>query len=505
MSLDDPAANAVAVSPSHPPTLAAEAELAPCFAPPSTTRRSGPLVPMILGAALFMQMLDSTIVANALPTMARSFHEDPVTLNMAITAYLLAAAMFLPISAWLADRFGARLVFRAAIAGFAASSMLCGLAQNLPEFVLARMLQGCTGALLMPVGRLVLLRSVPKSELVSAMAFLTLPALLGPILGPPIGGLIVTFWSWRWVFFINVPMGVLGVLLATLYMPEVREETRQPLDLRGLVLTAAGLAGIVYGFSNLGGGELSTGWTATLLGGGTACLLLYLVHARRTPHAILDLSLMRIQTYGVSQIGGLFGRLAIGASPFLLALLFQLGFGLSAFAAGMLTFATALGALAMKATAVRIIRLFGFKTVLIGNSIIVAATSGACALFRATTPHWLMFATLFVSGFFRSLHFSALNALGFADVPHSAMSRASSLQSVFQQLTQSFGIGLAAVLIRLTVAWHGNGPLQATDITPAFAIIAALGLVSILTFLPLPANAGAEVSGHNFSGGMEEG
>ena len=461
-------------------------------APPAQT---GPLLPMIIGAALFMQTLDSTVISNALPTMARSLHQDPLMLNLAITAYLLAAAVFLPISAWVADRFGAKNVFRIAIVAFATSSLLCGVSQNLIELVGARMLQGVAGAMMLPVGRLVLLRSVPKSDLVRAMSYLTMPALLGPILGPPIGGFIVTFSSWRWIFFINVPMGILGVVLSTLYLPDVREAVREKLDLRGFILTGFGLAGLVYGFDNLGKNILPFAVVAAMLAGGAICGALYVFHARRTPNAILDLSLFKIRTFTASTVGGLFSRLVIGASPFLLALLLQLGFGLSAFQAGLLTFAGAAGALLMKTTARPIISRFGFKSVLIVNALVVAGLSGCYALFRVTTPHWILLLTLLTGGFFRSLQFTALNAMGYADVPQPLMSRASSLSSMFQQLAQSLGVGLAAMLIHFTLTWRHSPTLTADDITPAFAIVAALSLIALFFFVTLPADAGAEVSG----------
>ncbi len=470
----------------------AEAVLAP---PMQAAGRTSPLIPLILGAAMFMQTLDSTVISNALPTMAKSLHQDPVTLNLAITAYLLSAAVFLPISTWIADRFGARNVFRAAIVGFAASSLLCGVSQNLLELVGARMLQGVAGAMMLPVGRLILLRSVPKSDLVRAMSYLTMPALLGPILGPPIGGFIVTFSSWRWIFFINVPMGLLGVVLTTLFMPDVREAVKEKLDIRGFILTGCGLAGLVYGFDNLGKNLLPFQVVAAMLAGGAICGALYVFHARRTANAILDLSLLKIKTFTASTVGGLFSRLIIGASPFLLALLLQLGFGLSAFQAGLLTFAGAAGALLMKTTARPIIGWFGFKTVLIGNAVLVAILSGCYALISVTTPHWILLLTLLVGGFFRSLQFTALNAIGYADIPQKLMSRASSLASMFQQLAQSLGVGLAAMLIHYTVQWRHSPKLSAADISPAFAVVAGLSLIALLFFIALPADAGSEVSG----------
>ncbi|HEY2661895.1 MAG TPA: DHA2 family efflux MFS transporter permease subunit [Caulobacteraceae bacterium] len=455
----------------------------------------GRLTPIIIGSALFMQTLDSTVITNALPTMARSLHEDPLTLNLAITSYLLASAVFLPISSWVADRFGAKLVFRIAIALFAIASLLCGLSRTLPELVGARMLQGMAGAMMTPVGRLVLLRSTPKNELVRAMSYLTMPAMLGPVIGPPIGGFIVTHWSWRWIFLINIPMGILGVVLVSLFIADIKEEHTPPLDWRGFILTGFGFAGLVYGFDNLGRGALPVTVVAAMIAGGAICVALFAFHARRTPHAILDLSLLKVRTFTTSVVGGAFLRMAMGASPFLLALLLQLGFGLNAFAAGLITFTSAAAALAMKTTARPIISRLGFKTVLVANTFIVALTFMSYALFRASTPYLIMVAALLVGGFFRSLQFTALNTLAFADIDQPRMSRASSLSSMGQQLSQSLGIGLAALLLASIRNLHHSPHLQAADVSPTFVVVGGVTLLGLFFFIPLSPDAGAEVSG----------
>jgi EmrB/QacA subfamily drug resistance transporter len=457
--------------------------------------RTGRLVPMIIGSALFMQTLDATVITNALPTMARSLHEDPLTLNLAITAYLLASAVFLPISGWAADRFGAKLVFRIAIALFAAASLGCGLSHSLPELVAARMFQGMAGAMMAPVGRLVLLRSVPKSELVRAMSYLTMPAMLGPVLGPPIGGFIVTHFSWQWIFFINIPIGVLGVLLVTLFIGDVREQQVPPLDWRGFILTGFGLAGVVYGFENLGRGILPFSVVAGLFIGGGVCLALYGWHAKRAPHAIVDLSLFRIPTFMASTLGGAFIRMSMGATPFLLALLLQIGFGLNPLAAGLMTFTSAAGALVMKATARPILQRFGFKPVLVANTVITGVIFMSYSLFKASTPQLLIVTTLLIGGFFRSLQFTALNTLAYDDIEQSRMSQASSLSAMGQQLSQSIGIGLAALLLHAILGLHHAQTLQAADVSPAFFIIGVISLFGLAFFIGLPADVGAEMSG----------
>jgi EmrB/QacA subfamily drug resistance transporter len=456
------------------------------------------LVPAIIGGALFMQTLDSTVITNALPTMAKSLGEDPLKLNLAISCYFLSTAVFLPLSGWAADKFGSRKVFKFAIALFALSSLCCGLAQDLTQLVLARIVQGMAGALMAPVGRLILLKTVAKSELVRATTVLTMPALLGPVLGPVVGGAIVTFTSWRWIFFINIPIGLLGFVLVTLFVPDILEPQVPPLDLRGFFLIGLGVAGWVFGLEQIGRGALPISIVLSMLASGSICLTLYYFHARRRSAAIVNLALFKIPTYSASFIGGVFTRLVLGASPFLMAILLQVVFGMSALRAGLITFIGAAGALFMKTTAPPIIRRFGFKRVLVVNTLITAAILMCYAFFTAATPHALVMTVLFAAGFFRSLQFTALGAMAFADIPQEQMSGASSLSSVGVQLSQAIGVALAAAVLYLMQRRGGSTAVVTADVAPAFILIGTLSLTSLLFFARLPANAAAEVSGHRW-------
>ena len=451
-------------------------------------------VPLIVACALFMENLDSTALATSLPAIAAALGASPLTLSFAITAYLFSLAVFIPVSGWAADRFGARRVFRAAILVFLLGSIACGLSTSLAGLVAARLLQGLGGAMMVPVGRLLLLRSVGKAELVRAMAYLTVPALIGPVLGPPVGGFITTYLNWRWIFWINLPIGVLGVALATWLIPDVAEEGAAPLDVRGFLLSAVALTGLVLGFETLGRGPLPPTAAGLLLALGAAGTLAYVRHARRAAAPVLDLGLLRVPTFRASILGGFLFRIGIGAVPFLLPLLLQAGFGLSAFRSGLLTFAAAAGALLMKVTAAPILRRLGFRRVLIGNALVSAAFVAAMALFRPDSPHALILAVLLAGGFFRSLQFTGLNTMAYADVAPDRLSRATSFSSMAQQLGLSVGVGTGALALHLAGA--GAGAIGAADFAPAFLAAGLFAAASALVFLPLPRDAGAEVSGH---------
>ncbi|HEY5208907.1 MAG TPA: DHA2 family efflux MFS transporter permease subunit [Stellaceae bacterium] len=454
------------------------------------------LIPMIVACALFMENLDSTIISTALPSIAHALNEDPVRLNVAITSYLLSLAVFIPASGWFADRFGARTVFRTAIVVFTLGSIGCGFAHSLWQLVGTRILQGMGGAMMVPVGRLVMMRAVPKSDLVRAMTYLTVPALIGPVTGPVLGGFIVTYFSWRWIFFINIPMGILGFVLASIFIDNIREPDAHPLDWRGFILCGLGLAGVVFGFETAGRGAIPGSIVVALLVSGALLLVLYVLHARRTAFPLIDLGLLKIPTYFAGVVGGSFFRIGVGAMPFLTPLMFQLGFGMSALNSGLLTFAGAMGAMLMKTTAGPIIRTFGFRHVLIGNAFIASAFLFALALFRPATPHYLIFGILLCGGFFRSLQFTSVNTLAYADVPAARMSRATSLQSMGQQLAMSIGVGTGALALHLTLLWHGSSSLAAEDFTPAFIAVSVISISCVFFFINLSPYAGAEVSGH---------
>lgn len=454
---------------------------------------------LVVAAALFMESLVSTVIATSLAAMAADLKVDPLTLKLAFTAYYVALAMFIPISGWCADRFGAKTVFASAIAMFTLASVACALAWDLPSLIAGRFCQGLGGAMMLPVGRLILLRAIAKRDMVAAMAWLSIPTLFAPIMGPPVGGFITTYYHWRGIFWLNVPVGVVGLLLALALVPQVRAERMQPLDWTGFVLTGLGLSLTIVGFTLAGRGR-GGAWTSALLTlTGSALLLAYVRHARRVEHPIIDLSLLHIASFRISLLGGLLFRVAVGALPFLLPLMLQVGFGLTAFASGLLTFAAAVGAVTMKLTAGPILRRYGFRQVLCVNALISSAMMAAIAGFSAHTPHALIVAVLLLGGFFRSLQFTSLNTLGFADIELSQMSRATSFVAVVQQLSLSVGVALAALLLDLFRSSAGRSTLQAGDFSRAFLAIGLVALLPLLMYRRLAPDAGAEVSGHGRS------
>ena len=453
------------------------------------------LTPLIIACALFMENMDSTVIATSLPAIAIDLQEDPVALKLALTSYLISLAVFIPASGWIADRFGARTIFCSAIAVFTLGSILCGFSGTLAAFVLARALQGLGGAMMVPVGRLILLRSVPKSEILNALAWLTVPALIGPVIGPPVGGFITTYFHWRWIFWLNVPIGVIGIGLAWTYIANIRDETPTAFDFTGFLLTAAGLSCVMFGLTVAGRGFISNAEDAALISIGVIALILYVRHARVADNALIDLRLLALPTFRHGITGGFLFRVGIGAIPFLLPLMLQLTFGLSPFASGSLTFAAAAGALVMKIAAPPILKRLGFRRVLIGNAILSTVFLALNAAFTITTPHWIILLILLAGGFLRSLQFTSVNAIIFSDISNADMGKATSFSGAAQQLSISMGVALGAAALEISHYAGGRAALETSDFAFAFLVVAAVSLLSAPVFRRLAKDAGAHVSG----------
>lgn len=451
---------------------------------------------LIVATALFMQNLDSAVIATALPVMAADFAVDAVRMSLALTAYMLGVAVFIPASGWAADRLGGKRVFLAAIALFTVSSALCGASRSLSQLVAARLLQGAAGAMMVPVGRLLLLRATPKSELVNAMAWLTMPALLGPVLGPPLGGAIASFGHWRWIFVLNLPVGVLGLVLVGRYITDVRPTTRGGLDGVGLLLCSVSLAAMVGAFETVGRGIVAPWVVLAMAGIAALSLALYLRHMRSVMRPALELRLLRVPSFGVSVAAGTLFRFGIGAMPFLLPMTMQLGLGMSAAASGLVTLANGVGALAMKPAARPVLRRFGFRTTLAANAALSAAGIGLCALFAPGTPLWVLYAVLAGGSFLRSLEFTAFNTLAYADIAARRMSQATTLYSTIQQVSLTLGVGVGAGALEAAMALSGRAAPVAADFSVAFLVVAGLSGLAAPLCLLLPRGSGAEVSGH---------
>lgn len=449
------------------------------------------LIPLIVATGLFMENLDATVLSTSLPAIAKDLGANPIHLKLALTTYLLALAVFIPASGWMADRFGAKNIFRAAMVVFAAGSIACAMSTGLGSLVAARVLQGVGGAMMVPVGRLIVLRTIPKTEMIGAIAWLTIPALVGPVLGPPLGGFITTYFNWRWIFWINIPVAVLGIFLITRFIPDVREKGRAGFDLRGFLLIGPGLSLFLTGVTLTGLGLVSREAVLTITVGGAALLVAYVWHALRDAEPIIDLKLLAIPTFRAGVAGGFLFRAGLGAGPFLLPLLFQMGFGLTAFQSGMMTFATGVGAIFMKTQVAGILRTYGFRQVLMINAIVSGLFAALPALFTAATPTLLITALFLVGGLSRSLQFTSINTLAYADVPPEKLSRATSFAAVGQELSGSVGVTIAALGLEVAQRTLGGEALEVSHFGPVFLLIAAVSMCSVLLFMQLPKTAGS--------------
>lgn len=451
------------------------------------------LIPLVVATALFMENLDATVLATSLPAIAKDLGANPINLKLALTTYLLALAVFIPASGWMADRFGAKNIFRAAMVVFAAGSIACALSTGLGSLVAARVLQGMGGAMMTPVGRLIVLRTVPRAEMIGAIAWLSIPALVGPVLGPPLGGFITTYFDWRWIFWVNIPVALAGIASITRFIPDVREETPKGFDLRGFLLIGPGLSLFLTGVTLLGLGLVTQQTVVAVIFAGAALIVAYVWHAPRVSEPIIDLKLLAIPTFRAGVLGGFLFRIGLGAGPFLLPLLFQAGFGMTAFQSGMLTFATGIGSIFMKTQVATILGRYGFRRVLVFNALIAALFAMAPALFTIATPPLLIIALFLVGGLSRSLEFTSLNTLAYADVSLERLSRATSFAAVCQNLSGSVGVTIAALGLDLAQRTMGGGDLAPAHFPPVFILVAVISASSVFMFMQLSKSAGASL------------
>jgi EmrB/QacA subfamily drug resistance transporter len=462
-------------------------------ADPSTNKR---YLPWVVATVMFMETLDATIVNTAIPSMAASLQVPPLSLKAVVASYILSLAVFIPISGWMADRFGTRRVFFSAVATFTAASLLCGIAYNVPMLIAARLLQGLGAAMMMPVGRLTIVRTFSKSELLGAMNFVVMPALIGPLLGPTIGGLIVHWVSWRYIFLVNLPVGLIALYLIWRHLPEYRGTSKRPLDVTGFVLFGSGIALLSWLLEVFGEHELSLAWGGGLLALSFALLIAYGVHASRSAQPLLQLALFRIRTFRVAVAGGFLTRIGMGGMPFLLPLLYQLGLGLPAWQSGLLMMPSAFAAMTLKLVTAPILRRFGYRRVLVVNTVLIGVAISLFSQVGPGTPIPLIVLLALCLGFFNSMQFSAMNTLGYADVEGAQTSMASTLASAAQQLSMSFGLATAS----LVAGWFLAG-LPQTDhalvtdaLHHAFLALAAVTVGSSISFWGLHTADGAAVS-----------
>ena len=460
---------------------------------PTTGHFASRLAPLAVATALFMEFVDSMALSTALPTLARAFHSDPVHLKLALTSYLLALAVFAPASGWVADRCGARRVFLCAMGVFLFGSLLCGLSNTLPQLVAARIVQGAGGAMMTPVGRLIVVGSAPRERLVAAMAWFTTPALIGPLVGPPIAGLILAVADWRWIFLINMPVGILGMLAVLRFAPKLAAADPGPFDVKGFALSAVTITALVV-LAETFGVSLTPLWAqvtllVTVIAGGG----LYLRHATRTVKPILNLKLLRLASYRASLLGGTIVRLGLGATPFLMPLLLQVGLGWSPVRAGLVTISTAVGALSVKPVAPLLLRRFGFRTILLVTIAGAAILTAIPGFYRASTPVWLMIASLLLGGFVRSLQFTSANTIAYAEVEKNQVSQASTLATVAQQVGMSLGVSFGALLLSTTRG--ASGVLTPDRFVIPFLAVGAVTLLAAPVYWRLNPSVGSQITG----------
>ncbi len=451
------------------------------------------IVPLIVACALFMQQMDSTALATSLPSMAATLGVTPLKLHLAITSYLMSLAIFLPMSGWVADKFGPRRIFCLAIGLFTLGSILCGISINLTTLIAARVIQGLGGAMMVPVGRLILVRSVEKTELLSAMVLMNMTAIVGPAAGPLLGGAITSFISWRWIFWINVPAGILGIILTLRFIRDLNKAEVKAFDWRGFVLTGFGFGCLMAALDSVSGRLGDNILPLGLLLAGLATLGIYYLHSRIVSNPILDLRLFRLTSFRISVTGGSIFRLGFGALPFLLPLLMQVGFGYSPLKSGTITFIASAGSFGMRSISRWVIKRFGFRNILIWNALITSGFMFLYGTFDQSTSRLFMMAVIFGGGVFRSLQMTSVNTIGFAEVNNVQMRDATSMSQMAQRISQVAGVALAALI--LGFVGHGGEHLSVHAFSVAFAVLGCISAMSLLLFWQLPPDAGAELAG----------
>jgi EmrB/QacA subfamily drug resistance transporter len=452
--------------------------------PPQTTESSKHLLPWLVAMAFFMEALDTTILNTAVPAMAQALGVPPLNVKSVLASYTLSLAVFIPISGWMADRFGTRRVFASAIGLFTLGSLLCGLCSNIHLLVACRILQGCGGAMMVPVGRLTIVRSFAKSELVRVMSFVVIPGLIGPMLGPTVGGLIVEYFHWRVIFFVNIPIGLLGLYLVYRHLPDYRDERASPLDTVGLILFGSGIALLSYVLGVFGEHVLNALEIVCLLAISIALLAGYALHAAKKPFPLLRLTLMRIRTFRAAVLGGWITRIGIGGIPFLFPLLYQLGLGLTPLQSGLLMMPQAIAAMGLKPAMPGILARFGYRKVLISNTVILGLLIMLFATIGARTPVWLIAVQAFAYGFFASMQYTSMNTLVFADVTPEQTSAASAISSTLQQMSISFGVAAAALATAVFIPdrAHASAPEMIRGIQHAFLAMGGWTILSSIVF-----------------------
>jgi EmrB/QacA subfamily drug resistance transporter len=453
------------------------------------------LLPWLVAVAFFMESLDTTILNTAVPTISAALQVTPLSMKSVLASYTLSLAVFIPISGWMADRFGTRRVFASAIGLFTLGSFLCGISSNIHLLVACRILQGCGGAMMVPVGRLTLVRTFAKSELIRAMSFVAIPGLIGPMLGPIAGGLIVGYFHWRLIFFVNIPIGLIGLLMVYLHLPDYREETH-PLDIVGLILFGSGIALLSYVLEIFGEHTLSVREIVGLLAISLALITGYLLHAKGIPYPLLQLNLFRIRTFSAAVSGSFFTRLGIGGVPFLLPLLYQVGLGFTAIQSGLLIMPQAIAAMSTKFLMPKILARIGFRGVLISNTLILGLLLGLFATIGLRTPVWVIVLQALCYGMFSSLQYTSMNTLTYADISEEQTSNASSIASTMQQMSISFGVataGLAAVYF-IPARVHTSPREMIHGIHHALLVLGGLTILSTIIFRKLKSGDGSSVS-----------